>query len=328
MLQKVIYEAAKPAISVVLATKGNKIVLLERCIKSLKKQTFRKFEIILVYSFFPGGLGSVLETDNLVLLKENGSTLGAARNLGVRHAKGEFITFIDDDAEAPENWLDMVYSTFQRYPSLSCLGGAHLTPPEESQKDPLVFVQGSFMESVMQSICLDRSAVGKIAGCNVTYRQRVFEEIGYLNETLKSGEDWDFHIRLAENGYALRFDPQIFVWHHRQGLKHAFWGSSNIVPVFLSRKTLKYAKYESIFATFYLTNSLFLLLVIILFISPTVFTLLLIFSLLGHFIFTAARTKTLNWKIAYYPLILLFTLARLTGFYFGLFKKLASRLHL
>ena len=39
----------KPAISVVLATKGNKLMLLKRCIKSLQKQTFHEFEIVLVY---------------------------------------------------------------------------------------------------------------------------------------------------------------------------------------------------------------------------------------------------------------------------------------
>jgi len=189
-----------------------------------------------------------------------------------------------------------------------------------------MFVQGSFMESVMQSICLDRSAVGKIAGCNVVYRKSVFEKIGYLNERLKSGEDWDFHIRLAENRYALRFDPEILVWHHRQGLKHAFVGSSNIVPFFLSRKTLRYARHESIFASFYLTNSLFLFLLVVLFISPIVFSFLFIFFLLSHFIYTAVRTKTLNRKLIYYPLILLFTLARLMGFYFGLFKRMANQI--
>jgi GT2 family glycosyltransferase len=73
-------------------------------------------------------------------------------------------------------------------------------------------------------ISLDRYAVGKIAGCNVAYRKVVFDKIGYLNEKLKSGEDWEFHIRLAENGYSMRFDPDILVWHHRQGLKHGFWG--------------------------------------------------------------------------------------------------------
>jgi GT2 family glycosyltransferase len=319
---------AEPLISIVLATKGNKEVLLERCIESLRKQTFQKFEIILVYSIFPKGLSALIENCNIFTLKENSSTLGAARNLGIKHAKGELIVFIDDDAEAPENWLSKIYSAFQRYPSLACLGGPNLTPSEESEKNPLTFVQGSFIESrIGQSVCLDRSAVAKIAGCNVAYRKAIFEKIGYLSETLKSGEDWEFHIRLAENGYHMRFDPEISVWHHRQGLKHAFWNMSKMVPFFLSWKTLRYSKYEPYFASFYLTNLLFLLLLITIFISPFVFALFLSFLLLGHFIFTAVRTKTYNWRIVYYPLQILVTLAQIMGFYFGLLQRVASNFH-
>jgi glycosyltransferase involved in cell wall biosynthesis len=325
--EKKIKKAVKPVISVVLATKGNKLVLLERCVKSLQNQTFQEFEIVLVYSIFPEQLRELFETCSIITVKENSSTLGAARNLGVKLAKGELIVFIDDDCEAPENWLRRIYATFRGSPSLFCLGGPHLTPPEEREKNPLRFVEGSFIESRMQRICLDRSAIGKIAGCNVAYRKVAFDKVGYLNETLKSGEDWEFNIRLVENGYNLRFNPEIFVWHHRQGLKHVFWNSSNMVPFYLSWTTLKYSRYESSFASFYLTNLLFLILLITLVISPLIFSLLLLFSLLGYFTFTAVRTKTYNWRIVYYPLIIVATLTRLMGFYFGLFKRILLRLH-
>ncbi|HYB92852.1 MAG TPA: glycosyltransferase, partial [archaeon] len=249
----------KPLITVVLATKGKKISVLEKCIKSLLNQDFREFEIVVVYSFFPEPLEGILKNDNILTIKENGSTLGSARNLGVKCAKGEIVAFIDDDAEAPRDWLAKIYATFQQYPKLSCLGGPNLTPPEESAKKPSSFVTGSFMESRMgHNVILDRSAVGRIAGCNVSYRKDVFDKIGYLNETLRTAEDWEFHIRLVENGYSLRFDPEIRVWHHRQGIKHGFIGASNLVPFFLSWKTLKYARYEPFFASFYLSNFLFL----------------------------------------------------------------------
>jgi GT2 family glycosyltransferase len=311
-----------------LATKGTKSVLLENCIKSLEKQTFRKFEIVLVYSIFPKALTELFEKFDITILKEKSSTLGAARNLGVKNSRGDIVVFIDDDCEAPEDWLSQIYLSFQRFPLLYCLGGPHLTPSEESEKNPLRFVEGTFIESRMgKGVILDRSAVGKIAGCNVAYRRDVFDKVGCLNETMRSGEDWEFHIRLAENGCSMRFDPEIFVWHHRQGLKHVFWGGSNLVRFFMSWKTFKYARYESFFASFYLSNFLFFVLLAALFISPWIFSLLLIFSLLVHFTFTAVRTKTRSWKVVYYPLIVLVTLMRLFGFYFGLLKQLSSHFH-
>jgi GT2 family glycosyltransferase len=326
MLDETIDKPAKPLLSIILATKGNKTQLLERCIKSLCHQIFRQFEVILVYSIYPAGLSKLFEDCNIFTLKENGRTLGAARNLGVKFAKGDIVVFIDDDAEAPDDWLSKIYSTFQQYPSLICLGGAHLTPIEESKSDPLRFVEGSFAESQMGGVViLNRSAVGKIAGCNVAYRKMIFDKIGPLNEKFKSGEDWEFHIRLAENGYDLRFDPHVSVWHHRQGLKHAFLNSSNMVPFFLSWKSLKYSRYESFFASYYLSNFLFLVLLVTLFLSPVAFVLLLALTLLVHFTFTAIRTRVHDRRIAYYPLVILFTLARIAGFYFGILKRIVSR---
>ena len=319
---------AKPLISIVVATKGNeRAMLLEKCLRSLQKQTFRDFEIILIYSTFPNGLTEFFEEYNILALKETSKTLGAARNLGVKNAKGEIVVFIDDDAEAPEDWLVKIYLTFQKYPSVMCLGGSFLTPPEEDKKSALKFVVGSFTDSLTsQKISLDRSAVGKIAGCNVAYKKEIFEKVGYINEKYRSGEDWDFSIRLVENGCQVRFDPNISVWHHRGDLKHTFWNSTRMGPFYLSRKTLKYARYESSFAQFYLSNIVFLALIIILVISPFVFVLVLCFSLLGYFIFAVIRTKAKSWRIIYYPLIVLYTLTRLAGFYYGLLKSLKKAL--
>jgi len=327
MSGEILEKTATPLLSVILATKGSKTELLESCIKSLEHQTFRQFETILVYSIYPSSLSKLFDECHILALKENGCTLGAARNLGVMHAKGDIVVFIDDDAEATDDWLSRIYSEFEHDTSLICLGGAHLTPSDESKESVLRFVEGTFAESHMgEAVIRNRSAVGKIAGCNVAYRKMIFSKIGPLNETLRSGEDWEFHIRLAEKGYELRFDPRISVWHHRQGLKHAFWNSSNMVPFFLSWRTLKYSRYESFFASFYLSNFLFLVLAALIFFSPVAFGLLLAVTLLGHFSFTAMRTGVHDRRIAYYPLVVLFTLARITGFYYGIFKRVAYKI--
>lgn len=326
-LEQTAKKVTKPLISIIVVTKGNRPVLLEKSLKSIQKQTFQEFEIILVYSIFPNNLSAFLGSNNLFALKENGSTIAAARNFGVRHAKGDLIAFVDDDCEPLENWLEQVYSTFVCYPSLSCLGGPALPPPEDFSKNPLMFARASSSESVMNKICFNRSAVGKLSTSNIAYRKKVFDEIGYFSESYKSGEDFDFNMRLAENGYSIRYDPGIFVWHHSAGgLKHTFVRSSEMVPFYLSWNALRFAKYESIFASFYLANFLGLLMLVILFISPIIFFFLFLSTLLGYFIFVAVRTKGLSMKkIVYFPLTLLYTLTRLFGFYYGCLTQLAQR---
>ena len=318
--------AANPAISVILATKGSKTELLERCINSLLRQTFRDFEIILVYGVYPESIKDLIETNKILSLKETYPTLGAARNLGVKNARGDLVSFIDDDAEAPIDWLKKIHSIFQKYPNLSCLGGPNFTPQEDSDKSPLTFVLGTFFEAHLQTAYCNGSAVGKIAGCNVTYRKTVFIKMGFLNEKVKTCEDWAFHLKLAENGYTLRFDPEVTVLHHRQGLKHLFQANSNAAPFFLSWTTLKYARYESLFASFYLTNFICLFLLVTLFVSVELFVFSFVFLLLAYILFTAIRTHSYNWRIVYFPLAIVLSLARLTGFYYGLLRSFKLKL--
>jgi GT2 family glycosyltransferase len=317
---------SNPEISVILATKGFKTELLERCIKSLLKQSFTNFEIILVYSVYPELIRNIVENNNILAIKETYPTLGAARNLGVERARGDLISFIDDDAEAPIDWLQKIQSIFHQDLNLCCLGGPHFTPIEESNKSPLRFVEGTFLEAFLQTKYYDKSAVGKIAGCNVTYRRTVFSKIGYLNEKLKTCEDWAFHLKLAENGCSMRFDPEVVVLHHRQGLKHLFQANSNAAPFFLSWKTLKFARHESFFASFYITNFICIFLLVTLFISLDFFALSFVFLLLSYILFTVVRTRSFTWRIIYFPLAILLSLARITGFYYGLFRSLKIKL--
>ncbi len=310
----------KIAISVIVATKGDKLNLLEDCLKSLKNQSFTDFEIILVYSIFSEKLLRLVDQYSVLIFEEHGHTLGAARNLGVKQSKGNIVAFIDDDSAAPTEWLEQAFLIFQKNPDLYCLGGPHITPKAECERNPLRFVEGSFLESRFNKSYYGSSAIGKIAGCNVFYRKVVFEKIGYLDEKVRSGEDWAFHRRLAEKNLTIQFDPAVYVWHHRQGLKHAFIGSSNMVPFFMSWSTLKSARYESLFASFYVTNVIFLMLFFLLIISPFIFLILVSVVLLAHFTFTAIRTKVELKRIIYYPLVILLTLARLFGFYYGLVK--------
>jgi len=327
MAENNINSVEAPEISVILATKGDKLGFLKNCIESLEKQKFSNFEIIVVSKKFPKQLEDLFKSEHIRFLEENGSTLGAARNLGVRNAKGKLVSFIDDDAEASPDWLEKISMTFSSFPSLCCLGGPHFTPQGESEKNPLRYIEGSFGEAHLQKTYFDKSAIGKIAGCNVTYSRSVFEDIGYLNENLKTCEDWEFNRRLVEKGLSLRFDPEIWVLHHRQGLKHAFQGSSKSAPFFFSWKTFKFLRYDSLLASFYGANLIFILLLIILFISPYFFVLIFLSFFVGYMIFTAVRTKTYNRKIFYFPLAILFTLTRVLGFYFGLIKYAASKLH-
>jgi GT2 family glycosyltransferase len=315
---------ATPAFSVVIVTLGRKTALLERCIRSLHNQTLHDFELIVVYKHFPEPLKPLFDAYPIRCVPDTASTVGGARNLGVQHAHSPLIAMIDDDAEAPPDWLEKIAATFQRHPSLVCVGGPHINPEDESRTSLLRYLEGSFLEAYLTNSYVNEAAVGKIATCNVTYRRVVFDQIGFFNERMKAGEDWEFNERLVEKGYSLRFDPEIFVWHHRQGLKHTFKREGEMVPFFLSWRTLKFARYESLFASFYLSNIIVLFFLAMLIVFPNLFLWVFLAAIVGHSLFTALRTQTLNWRMIFFPLAISFTVVRLLGFYVGVVKYVSS----
>ncbi|MBP9855798.1 MAG: glycosyltransferase family 2 protein [Candidatus Pacebacteria bacterium] len=94
-----------PQVSVIIPT-HNRPQLLARALSSVYDQTFTDFEVIVVDDgqsvknhFF---LASFWRMPNFQYIETTKNTGGAAtRNLGIKTAKGEFITFLDDDDE----WL-------------------------------------------------------------------------------------------------------------------------------------------------------------------------------------------------------------------------------
>jgi GT2 family glycosyltransferase len=315
-----------------LATRGEKLVFLEKCLRDLENQTFKDFELILLVSHYSNRLQEICDTYNIIPLKDDSTSLGAARNLGVKKASGYLIVFTDDDCELPETWLERIFLTFQQWPSIVALGGPNLTPPSK-QKGAFHMAIGSFEDSRRQGEAFDKSAVNKIGGCNSTYKKDIFEKIGFLNTQMRYGEDLDFNIRLAENGYKLRFDPKIFVWHHRRenlkdGLRHVLKSSEGSALLFLSWKTFTYSRYESFISSFYLSNFMAFVLIAALLLSPITFLFLFLIVIFGYTTFTVLRTNLRKAKvISYIPiLITLTTICRLVGFYYGITRYLWARI--
>ncbi|MBC1779166.1 glycosyltransferase [Listeria booriae] len=75
---------------------------LEECLNSLLSQTFQDFEIIVVDDGSTDGSSDILAVysqliPNLRLFRQANAGLSAARNLGLQHAIGEYIYFLDSD---------------------------------------------------------------------------------------------------------------------------------------------------------------------------------------------------------------------------------------
>lgn len=86
---------------------------LPKCIESLVKQTFKDIEIVLIDDGSPDSCGKICDEyaenyEQLVVIHQVNQGVSAARNAGLKIAKGEYIGFVDpDDWIAPEMYESM-----------------------------------------------------------------------------------------------------------------------------------------------------------------------------------------------------------------------------
>ncbi len=95
-------QTERPVLISVIVPIYNTVEYLPRCVNSIRRQTYRNLEIILVDDGSTDNSGAMAEKFALedkrvkVFHKENGGS-SSARNFGIEKASGDFIGFVDSD---------------------------------------------------------------------------------------------------------------------------------------------------------------------------------------------------------------------------------------
>lgn len=103
---------------------------LARCLDSIVNQTSADYEIICINDCSPDNSQQILEEyasrypEKLtVLVNEQNMGLGRTRERGIRHAKGEYILFIDSDDYIRNDYVETYLKEMEAYPCDVVIGG-------------------------------------------------------------------------------------------------------------------------------------------------------------------------------------------------------------
>ena len=205
-----------PSVSVVICT-YNRANYLERCIKSLKKQTYPNFEMIVVNGPSTDETVQVLYKypEIQVVRQEELNGLSFARNLGIAASNGEIIAFIDDDAVADENWIMYLVAGYTD-DSVGGVGGLVYGP----QKTHLQFDRGTINKCAIPTAIRDKDMKLRkdefsiIMGTNSSFRKEVLYEVDGFDPYFRYYHDEsDLCVRIAKKGYRIVYQREASVIH-------------------------------------------------------------------------------------------------------------------
>ncbi len=190
-------QGGQPLVSVIIPT-YNRAHLLDRTLASVLDQSYRHFELLVVDD------GSQDDTAGLVtghadpriryLRQTQNLGAGAARNRGIREARGEFIAFLDSD----DNWfpdkLAQQLAVFARLPRRVGLvyGGVEAVLECGGRRIDVPTHRGNLLKAM-----LVRNVIHG-GGSNAMIRRSVVATVGGFDEQLLALEDYDFFMRIVQ----------------------------------------------------------------------------------------------------------------------------------
>ncbi len=202
----------KPFVSIVLPA-NNEENYIDSCLSALKIQNYPedRFEVIVVDNKSKDRTVEIAKSFGVKVLHKDQGPVGAVRNFGARHAKGDIIAFLDSDCVAPPNWLEtgvQLVSSKQN----TAFGGPYML-----RKAPYWLEKFWLLE--------DRDLPKSLLGGAIFINKRHFFAVGAFSESITSGEDSQLTHDLRAANYDVIVRKELAVVHlgNPTNIKTFFW---------------------------------------------------------------------------------------------------------
>ena len=234
------------SVTVVVPVRNGELTI-QSLLESLQRLDYdrNKVEVIVVDGNSTDKTREIVKKYPVKLVVEKRKGLNLARNTGIKCSKGEIVAFTDSDCIVPPNWITKIVENFKD-PKVSCVGGSAKALDSD-------FISQYADNSIVRLMPFftKREELEKVkpffrhpAGCNMAFRRKVAEEVGYFDENIQYGfDEVEFADRVCRAGYKMVLDPDVLVWHKhrstfREFLKQNFqYGKGS--GLVLKRKRLK-----------------------------------------------------------------------------------------
>jgi glycosyltransferase involved in cell wall biosynthesis len=226
-------QAPSPLVSVIVPA-YNVAEFIGDGLNSVLAQTFTDCEIIVINDGSPDteALERALAPymSRIIYIKTENKGVSAARNTGIRAARGSLVAFLDGDDIWLANYLEVQVQRIQAdptidvlYPNVLMFGDVSVAGEEFMttfpSNGPVTF------ESLLRQEC-------NVSNCSIARRDAIFRA-GLYDESLRSVEDFDLWLRVIKSGGRIAYHREVLARYRRRP------DSLTADPIWLTRHILK-----------------------------------------------------------------------------------------
>ncbi|MGA3092593.1 MAG: glycosyltransferase family A protein [Terriglobales bacterium] len=184
--------------------------LIAGCLDSLFAQTYSDFEAIVVNDGSPDTpelervLGPYL--DRIVYIKQENKRCAGARNNAIRHARGEFVAFLDSDDTWMPDHLASQMQLFEADRSLDLVYCDGILAYDWAPECRFMERNPSNGEATFETLIVERCQIPISA---VVARKSAVLKAGLFDETLPRCDDYDMWVRIAFTGAKIGYSRKV-----------------------------------------------------------------------------------------------------------------------
>ena len=201
---------AGPIVSIVTPA-FNAEHFIAHTIESVLRQTFTDFELLVIDDGSDDGTSGIAERyakrdSRIHLSRQTNRGIAAARNSGIKQARGRLIALLDSDDLWLPTFLCEQLAILEEHPEIAILSANALNFGGPFDGEPLLPVAGDapiypvpLLTLIQQEDSLSIFAV---------FRRELFDAVGTFDETLHRSEDYDLWLRAASAGLLIAVNPR------------------------------------------------------------------------------------------------------------------------
>lgn len=218
------FHQRQPLVSIIIPA-YNEEKVLENCVRSILRSTYRKLEIIIVNDGSTDGTFAVMQNfaaDPRVRLvnKPNGGK-ASALNRGIARAKGEVFFFVDADGLFKPDTITQMLAGF-RSEQVGAVCGNDAPVNLDCLQTQLLAVQTHVTTSFVRRALALVNCLPIVSGNIGAFRRDVIERIGPFRVGC-IGEDLELTWRVHRAGYRVEFQPDAMVYAESPSTLMALW---------------------------------------------------------------------------------------------------------